>query len=199
MSYFCIIEIFNYCLSLESIKENEFKMINKKILRKKSKKSQSNIIAIVLIILLCLSAIIVVWQIIIPMIQGYKDEAVLRQDLMDVKMSINDVSGDTSSPADNKLDLIISSESNSNSNSNELYSVKSDIAYSLKFVVYNKTSSYEYNLPEDIDSLLSVQTKTYTIETGGLTNINKIDMILVAHMANGKDVTELISSWIPGM
>jgi len=161
----------------------------------KSKKSQSNIIAIVLIILLCLVALIVVWQFIMPMSQGFKDEAIIRQELMEVKMSISDVSGDMSIPIGNRIDVMISSESDSS----ELYQVKSksEITYNLRFIISNDTAFYLYNVPENIDSLLSEHTKTYNIETGGVTDINKIEMILVAHIAKGKDITESISTWTP--
>ena len=174
------------------MKKKKISMVNHKT--KESKKSQSNIIAIVLIILLVLASIIIVWQFIQPMTKSYKDESLIRQDLMNVKMSISDVTGDLSYPIGNKIEVIVSSDPGS---LNELSSVKSDITYHLRFVVYSDTNSYTYDSPESIDPLLTVETHTFSIDTGGVANIKKIEMILFADIGNGKEVTDLISTWTP--
>jgi len=67
----------------------------------------------------------------------------------------------------------------------------------LRFVISNDTSSYTYDMPQDVEILLPDETKSYEIKTGGITNINKIEVYIVAHTDNGKEVSELVTTWNP--
>ena len=69
---------------------------------------------------------------------------------------------------------------------------------SLKAIVYNDTSSYVYTMPKDTPILAPLESMAYTIGTGSVTNINKIEIYLVVTLESGKEISELVATWTPG-
>jgi len=66
---------------------------------------------------------------------------------------------------------------------------------SLRIVVYNGTSSYIYNMPKDTPIILPLETRNYEIETGSLTNINRIEVYIVVETSNGNEDAVLVAMW----
>jgi len=68
---------------------------------------------------------------------------------------------------------------------------------SLRFIIYNDTSYFSYDLPKNMTILSPDELKTYTIQTSGITNINKIEIYLVVNKDDGKEISELVATWTP--
>jgi len=65
----------------------------------------------------------------------------------------------------------------------------------LRVIVYNDSSSFKYDMPKNTPILAPQESKEYTIDTGGLTNINKIDIYLVVETDDGRETSQLVASW----
>jgi len=67
----------------------------------------------------------------------------------------------------------------------------------LKIVIYNDTNSYVYDNITDKNILSSLESKTYSIPTGGITNINNIEIYLVVRLESGEEISQLVATWTP--